>query len=84
MNSHTGFVAIPALIGVLILIAVLTRFLRAAGWATAAGSGRTLILRETIALDARRRVHLVQHADRHVLLLTGGSQDLVIGWIPDR
>jgi hypothetical protein len=40
-----------------------------------------LVVKESIALDARRRLHLVQHGDRMVLLLTGGESDLVIGWI---
>jgi flagellar protein FliO/FliZ len=42
-----------------------------------------LTVRETIALDPRRRLHLVQCADRQVILLTGGAQDLVVGWVPD-
>ncbi len=45
------------------------------------GVGRTLVLRESIALDPRRRVHLLQCGQRQVVLLTGGSQDIVIGWM---
>ena len=30
---------------------------------------------------ARRRLHLVRCEDRRVLVLTGGAQDLVIGWL---
>ena len=43
--------------------------------------GRHLVLRESLALDPRRRVHLVECGDRRVLLLTGGQQDVVIGWL---
>jgi len=41
-----------------------------------------LRLRRVLALDARRRLSLVQVGDRQVLLLTGGGQDQVVGWLP--
>ena len=41
-----------------------------------------LAVEAAIALDARRRVHLLRCDDRHVLLLTGGAQDVVVGWLP--
>jgi hypothetical protein len=37
---------------------------------------------ETVALDPRRRLHLVKCGDRRVVLLVGGSQDIVVGWLP--
>ena len=46
----------------------------------APGSGR-LALVHALALDPRRRLHLVRCDDRHVLLLTGGAQDVVVGWL---
>jgi hypothetical protein len=52
-------------------------------WRTRPRVARTLILRESIALDARRRIHLVQCGERQVVVLTGGSQDLIIGWMQD-
>ncbi len=72
-----------ALLGVLALIGLSARVLQLGGWRPASKTGRTLIVRETIALDPRRRLHLVQCADRQVILLTGGGQDLVVGWVPD-
>lgn len=45
-------------------------------------ASRTLQLRETIALDTRRRVHLIQCGDKQVLVMTGGTGDHVIGWVP--
>ncbi len=42
---------------------------------------RSLVVTETIALDARRRLHLVRHGERSVLLLTGGGNDVVVGWL---
>jgi flagellar protein FliO/FliZ len=38
---------------------------------------------ETLALDPKRRVHLLECQGKHVLLLTGGTQDVVVGWLPD-
>jgi flagellar protein FliO/FliZ len=84
MSGQTASLVGVALIGVLALIGLAARVLQLGGWRPAAASGRTLILRETIALDPRRRLHLVQCADRQVILLTGGGQDLVVGWVPER
>jgi flagellar biosynthetic protein FliP len=43
--------------------------------------GDGLAVEQSLALDARRRLHLVRCAGRRVLLLTGGTQDLVVGWM---
>jgi hypothetical protein len=51
-----------------------------AGRAARTGGDR-LALVQTIALDPRRRVHLVRCDDRHVVLLTGPGQDVVAGWL---
>ena len=71
------------LIGVIVLILGAAKLYRFSGWKTQSRSDRTLVLRESIALDPRRRVHLVQCGQRQVVLLTGGGQDLLIGWIQD-
>jgi flagellar protein FliO/FliZ len=83
MTGQTASLVAVSLIGVLALIGVLMRLIQLGGWRLPSRTGRTLILRETIALDPRRRLHLVQCADRQVILLTGGGQDLVVGWVPD-
>ncbi|MBN8891274.1 MAG: flagellar biosynthetic protein FliO, partial [Rhodospirillales bacterium] len=41
-----------------------------------------LAVARTLALDPRRRLHLVRCEGRQVLLLTGGAQDIVVGWLP--
>ncbi|MGH7044704.1 MAG: flagellar biosynthetic protein FliO [Acetobacteraceae bacterium] len=56
-------------------------------WTRRAGRGRgtggsRLSLEASFALDPRRRLHLLRCADRQVLLLTGGPQDLLLGWLP--
>ena len=72
-----------ALIAVLGLILLLARLLRATGLVPQTG-GQRLRLQEVLALDARRRVILLRCDGREVLLLTGGPQDLCLGWLPPK
>jgi hypothetical protein len=73
----TSAAALAGIVGVILLIG---RGLRHTSIGRQAGSARLLIVKDSIALDARRRLHLVQHGDRLVLLLTGGASDIVVGW----
>jgi len=45
-------------------------------------AGKRLAVAEVLALDARRRLVLVRCDDRCALLLTGGSDDRLLGWLP--
>lgn len=83
MTAQTTLLIVGVLIGVLALIGAVTRLFQFGVRRTQIRPGRTLILRESIALDPRRRVHLVQCGPRQVMLLTGGGQDVVVGWIQD-
>jgi len=47
-------------------------------------AGARLGVQESFALDPRRRLHLIRCDDRFVLLLTGGAQDVVVGWLPKK
>lgn len=74
------------LIGLAALVAVLVLVLlsgRAAGTVLARRpqAGRRLALRETLALDPRRRLLLVACDGREALVLTGGPADVVVGWL---
>lgn len=84
MTTQSAFLMFSALIGVLMLIFAGTRLLQFGLWRTQPRPGRCLVLRESIALDPRRRIHLVQCGQRQVILLTGGGQDLVVGWMQDQ
>jgi flagellar protein FliO/FliZ len=76
----TGLItAAAALAGVLAALVLVLRGLRAAGMARA--TGRRLAVEEAVAIDARRRVVLVRCDGREALLLTGGTQDLMLGWL---
>jgi flagellar protein FliO/FliZ len=74
--------AAGALAVVLVLLALAARGLRWGG--LAARPGRRLAIQEVLALDSRRRLMLLRCDGRDVLLLTGGSQDALLGWLPTR
>jgi flagellar protein FliO/FliZ len=71
--------AAAALLGVLGALVLMLRGLRASGLAR---PGKRLAVEEAVALDARRRLILARCDGRSLLLLTGGTQDQVIGWLP--
>jgi len=73
--------AIAAFAAVLALIWITARVARFSGFAQRPASGRLLAVEDVIALDTRRRLHLIRCEQRRVLLLTGGGQDVVVGWI---
>jgi len=71
--------AFATLVAVLLLIWLAGRAVRLSGLARRPASGHLLAVQDVIALDARRRLYLIECQDRRVLLLTGGSQDVVVG-----
>lgn len=73
---------LPALaaLGAVLLLWLLARGARLTG--LAAPSGKRLGVQEVLALDTRRRLVLLRVDGREVLLLTGGPQDSVLGWLP--
>jgi flagellar protein FliO/FliZ len=82
LDSPIWLQAGSALAGVLLLAWLAARSLRASG--LAAREGRRLAVQEVLAIDARRRLLLLRCDGREVLLLTGGSQDQMLGWLPAR
>ena len=42
---------------------------------------KALVVEHSLALDARRRLLLIRWEGRQLLLLTGGPQDLLVGWL---
>ena len=76
----TWLSAAAALAGVLAALVLVLRGLRTASQARRAG--RRLAVQEALALDGRRRLVLVSCDGRALLLLTGGTQDIVLGWLP--
>ncbi len=76
--------AAAALVAVLALIWLAGRAARLGGMARRPTTGGVLAVQDVLALDARRRLHLIACDGQRVLLLTGGAQDIVIGWLESR
>jgi flagellar biogenesis protein FliO len=75
--------AMAALGAVVLLILVVGRGARLLAAAQHADGQAPIRLRGTLALDTRRRLHLVEAEGRQALILTGGSQDLLLDWRRD-
>jgi len=70
-----------ALVAVLALVWAGARAARLTGLAPRPNGTRVLALRDSLVLDPRRRLLVVRCGARDVVLLTGGAQDLVVGWL---
>jgi flagellar protein FliO/FliZ len=81
MNSTSVLFTLSVLAAVVGLVVLAGRLAMRFSFRSHPAGGRLLVLRESVALDTKRRVHLLQCGDRNVVVLTGGSQDLVVGWI---
>ncbi len=81
-SPATILTAFAALIFVLGLIWLAGRALRLARSATGAPAGRRLSVTDSLALSPRRRLVLVRCDGRDLLLITGGTQDVLLGWLP--
>ena len=80
----TALSAAAALAVILGAILLIGRVVRTLPFARPAIAGKDLVPRDSLALDARRRLHLIRVGDRSVLLLTGGETDIVVGWLDER
>lgn len=74
--------AIAALVVVLALVWAGGRAARFSGLAPRPAGARLLAVRDAISLDSRRRMLVVRCGTQDVVVLTGGAQDLVVGWLP--
>ena len=81
IGTSSILTAAAALIAVLALIWLAGRVARFGGMARRPASGGSLVVQDVLVLDARRRLHLIACEERRVLLLTGGAQDVVVGWL---
>ncbi len=83
MSVHDLLTTVAALAAVIVMI-LLARFgTRFIGLLPRRGMTQgALSLLATLPLDQRRRLTLIGCQGRQVLLLTGGSSDVVLGWLP--
>ena len=84
ITSASVLTVAVTLVAVLALIWLAGRAARFGGLARRPASGRLLSVQDVIALDSRRRLYLIECQDKRVLLLTGGDQDVVVGWLSER
>ncbi len=73
--------ALAALIFVVCAICLAGRLLRFARSATSAPMGKRLAITDSLALGPRRRLLVIRCDGKDLLLLTGGTQDLMLGWL---
>ncbi len=76
----TSALALAAVVGLVILAG---RALRGVGVAGFRPSSR-LALRESIAIDRVRSLRIVSCDERELLLLVGGTSDVIVGWLPPK
>ncbi len=74
----TAFIALAAVIGLVVLAG---RVARATGFARAQ-TGKRLAIGETMVLDRTRSLRIVSCDGRELLVLVGGSSDVLLGWLP--
>jgi hypothetical protein len=72
--------AVAALGVVIVLILLAGRAARLMPALRRADGGAAIRLRATLALDGRRRLHLVEADGHQALVLTGGGQDVLLAW----
>lgn len=82
MDTQTLLLAGLILAGLCALLLLAPRLMRRIGLDPASRPGRRLAISEAAAIDQRRRLVLARCDGREVLLLIGGSSDLVVGWLP--
>ena len=83
MTTSSVLTAVAALAAVLLLILLIGRLARLTRFANPGRAGASrLRLQDSLVLDPRRRLLLVQCDGRSVLLLTGPT-DQVVGWLPE-
>jgi len=80
LDTDTLIKALGALGAVLLLLWGAANVARLGG--KARGAGRRMVVQEVLALDSRRRLVLIRCDDRELLLMTGGPEAAVVGWLP--
>lgn len=81
-SSRASLLAALAALGFVIgLIWLGGRALRLARTVTGSRAGQRLRVIDSLALGPRKRLLLIQCDGKEFLLLTGGTQDLMLGWL---
>jgi flagellar biogenesis protein FliO len=81
LNVQSVLVAVCSLTSIIAFLLVGTRLMRRRLMSVGLPSTRALRLCETLPLDPKRRIHLLECEGSKVLVMTGGGSDQVIGWV---
>ena len=76
--------AAAALVFVVCLIWLAGRALRMTRGAALPLPGKRLAITDSLALGPRKRLLLIHCDGKELLLLIGGTQDVLIGWLPPK
>jgi len=76
--------ALAALVFVVCLIWLTGRGLRMTRSASLPFVGKRLAVIDSLALGPRKRLLLIHCDGKDLLLLTGGTQDILLGWLPPK
>lgn len=82
MTLHDGLTACSALMFVIVLLVCLKPLLKLVSPQRSGqkGANAALSLVGQMALDRTRRLSVVRYGSREVLVLTGGTQDVLLEW----
>ena len=76
--------ALGVVLGLILLTARAARWLGLARPAPPRSHGQArLVAQASLPLDRLRTVHVVRCDGRDVVLLTGGTTDVLVGWLPE-
>ena len=73
-----------SLAGIIAFILMAARFMRYRLNTVAQDPSKSLKLKETLAIDSRRRIHVIECEGHQALVMTGGPQDQFMGWVPSQ
>ncbi len=82
LSVQSILVAMVSLAAIIAFLVLGMRLMRQRMMSAGTQSTRALKLCETLPIDPKRRIHLLDCEGRKVLVMTGGGGDRVIGWVP--
>nr|WP_321984386.1 hypothetical protein [uncultured Lichenicoccus sp.] len=83
MSVHDLLTIGAGLAAVIVMILLARYGTRFTGLLPKPGQKQTVLsIRASLSIDPRRRLNLIDCDGRRLLLLTGGTTDLMLGWLP--
>ena len=83
MSIHDLLTIGSGLAAVIVMILLVRHGTRLTGHLARRGKAQTMLaVRASLAIDGRRRLSLVECDGHRLLLLSGGANDVMLGWLP--